>query len=732
MPDFHPVTSSYVCGFVNDDGETCFITARPFKISSVIQEIDFVSTMVQRQPSNKFGDFEFHKIETEKGRESAWLEKRKGVFELTPKDDFYAIETVIVHYYDKTTKMTTRAICQFVQSSVQIAETIEYQGIIDSNNSAVDAYRSSLNPQNYQNYSRGSTTGILMPEKNPDYEFLYVVRGFFKPATSGNYLFSITGYHPVALYISEKQLSYDPDLDAEYLIIDGITEGLSYDTSPARTETSMYLDSSKRYNIVFLYYRDSVEQVGKSWLGQKLEDGSYSNFPPAWLQYKETSEEKAYINQYKPRFEKIYSMDKWNGPDFIPESSDKWVFLKYPPGNGVTSSTSGQGVENFTITVKECVTDGDSSTEWRTFWWKDDTGPIPAYPHIFEIDLGETKTIDELYIGGTGNKNWYDMNSYTKIFIAPYNYSVVQSGNETIPPYKSDNYSLEHNESLVYSGIYNTATPYIQLDKSTNGRYLRIEFHNNSKLWKDNNKGQTSISSIEIGHRIIGKKIVPITNTKIIEKSGTWKETRSGFYYNGKGYTGTKGNKLTISPFKGCSEITVLGDYWPGIGRAKVKLDGREVGEIHDNLLVNYNNKMLKYASRSYRAILFYVQMSSDKQHTVTIEVTEGEVTIAGFITNEAVLTYETDPQRTDVQQVLSLLEQPSSVDNIGTSLSGGAIAGITVVCIVVAAGVAFGLFVFIKKPPFIMDKIYTIQDKIYSLKNKKAPIDQPNAQIFY
>lgn len=43
------------------------------------------------------------------------------------------------------------------------------------------------------------------------------------------------------------------------------------------------------------------------------------------------------------------------------------------------------------------------------------------------------------------------------------------------------------------------------------GRYLRVTFFNNSKRWKDQNAGRTSVSEISVGERIPPSTVLPST-----------------------------------------------------------------------------------------------------------------------------------------------------------------------------------------------------------------------------
>ena len=73
-----------------------------------------------------------------------------------------------------------------------------------------------------------------------------------------------------------------------------------------------------------------------------------------------------------------------------------------------------------------------------------------------------------------------------------------------------------------------------------------------------------------------------------------WVETRSGFYYNGKGYTDVLESRVTVSIPDEVSELIIIADNWNGAGCARIQLDGYPIGEIHDSIIEKYNNQKLK------------------------------------------------------------------------------------------------------------------------------------------
>lgn len=377
------------------------------------------------------------------------------------------------------------------------------------------------------------------------------------------------------------------------------------------------------------------------------------------------------------------------------------------------------------------LTDDDPTTEYRVDWWPE--SKYTKFPHIFEIDMNETNAFQAIRLGGTGNPNFYSMNSYLEIYLAPYNYSVSGPVNEndttTAAPYNPSNYSINHKESLIWEGYFNTNTmDVVEFEKQHKGRYLMLKFINNSQKWKDGHPGRTCLSSVEVGNVIHNRKIYPMTNTRYITKINRWDEKRNGFYYNGKGYTGyAKGaapssdnnNKensiLEIRIPKLKPEFGIIGDYYPGMGLATVKLDGKEVAVIgKESFDKAGDERRLRLCSRSYRTVLFYQSnLDTSKQHKVTVEVTKGEVTLAGILTHQMVVTYDTDDWRypriieTEFNENPEQYNWTTPTDQLAPynppkpkkgGLSGGAIAAIVICMLILVAAAAVGVFFMYKK----------------------------------
>ncbi|OHS96152.1 hypothetical protein TRFO_37662 [Tritrichomonas foetus] len=708
LPNFKPVTNSYACGFLTQ-GDQGFLTTSPFYIPPYDYEIDFVKYKHQREDKTKFGDHVFKSVQFENGRESAWKKLSEGRFIVTPKENPLEVEEVVVTYEEKTTKAETRVICHFKQrtNSWQLTRYTNLPGLdvlsayakvaSEKREPTARSYPTSSNIQNYD----GDGSGCLS-----------ILSGKMKVSSTENYTFAATTDSQAVLYLSESPLSLDPAKDEPYKICHQKTYNLGFEN--VDHSDPMYLEKDKIYHVVLVSYGPRKGAI--AYIGYKT-TGKFIDVPQSFMIGKEVDPKEEFEAQYIPRFERMYTLDKYTNVDFIPQDQSNWDVFKYPSGFVVVNSRNGEGTRDSNKTITDVFTDGDPTTEWRNNWW-----PVrpsnPKFPMIYDIDLGQQRNFWDVKIGGTGNTNWFDMKSHIEIRLAPSNFTIVTE-NETIP-YNKDNYSIEHNESVVYQGQYSTSNPYIELGKESSGRYLRIIFLDNKATWKDNQPCKTSISSVEVGTAVQNQKAIPMTNKRDIKQNEKWYEVRGGIYYNGKGYTGVKGATLEYKIKKGQRAIGIIGDYYPGMGIATVKIDNSKVGTVHDSLIPRYDYKRLKFASRSYKSLLFYAKVDSTKEHTLKLEVDSGEITLAGLLVDEEIITFFTDVERYRNYTLGDIHRRPEFVPpdrdeylfdydhskNPKPSpkkvLPTGAIIAIVVVVLVLVTAVSIGVFIYFKKPELL------------------------------
>ncbi|OHT16568.1 hypothetical protein TRFO_13172 [Tritrichomonas foetus] len=712
LPDFHPVTNPYAVGFLTD-GDQGFVSAAPFSIPPYDYDIDFVKYMYQRNDTTKFGDHEFKGVQFENGRENAWKEVSKGKYVLTPKENPLEIEEVIVSYKDKKTNEITRVICHFKQR-LNSWELKRYNKLKGMNVSSAYAKVATEKPNT--DSKQYLMKGLIPPYDGDSSGYLSILSGRMKVDESTNYIFAATTDNQALLYLSESPLSFDPVKDEPYKICQQLKYHLGYDY--VDHSDPLFLETGKTYYVALVSYGN--EKGAKAYIGINT-TGKFKDLPPSFMIGKEADPKEQFEAQFIPRFEKIYTLDKYTNIDFLPLDNSNWTVYKYPDGDFIMNSNNGEGQKDPNRTVTQALTDGDKTTEWRTKWW-----PVvntnPEFPMIYEIDLGAQRTFWDVRIGGTAQTKWFDMNSSIEIRLAPSNFTAVNE-NVTIP-YDKDNYSVDHQESIVYQGQYHTSNPLIELGKESTGRYLRIIFYNNSAKWKDNKPQKTSVSSVDVGTAVTNQKVIPMTNKKDIKRNDKWYEVRGGLYFNGKGFTGVRGATIEFTIKKGQRAIGIIGDYYPDMGTATVEIDGDEVATIHDSISPAYDNKRLNFASRSYKTLLFYSKLDPSKEHKLKVEIDDGEVTLAGLLVDEEILTFETDSERyrnytlgdihirpafveaDNEEQILFDYDQKNNAKPSPKSkgLSTGAIVAIVVTVLVVVAAVIIVAVIFIKKPE-ILDK---------------------------
>ncbi|OHS97184.1 hypothetical protein TRFO_36640 [Tritrichomonas foetus] len=710
LPNFHPVTNPYACGFLTE-GEQGFVTASPFYIPPYDYEIDFVGYMYQRNDTSKFGDHVFKTVEFEKGRENSWKVLTKGKYVVTPKTNPLEVEEVIVSYEDKETHEITRVICHFAQR-LNSWELRRYNNMKGLNVSS--AYSKVVNEQLKPTVRSYPTKSYIPKYEGDGSGYLSIMSGKMKVPSTTNYTFAATTESQVVLYLSENPLSFDPVKDERYKICHQRNHNLGFDN--VDHSEPIYLEEGKTYYVALVSYGE--KEGALSYIGYKTTD-KFTDLPSSFMIGKEVDPKEKFESQFVPRFERMYTLDQYSDVNFIPQDSSNWNVYNYPEGDFIMNSNVEQGSKDPNRTVTQALTDSDATTEWRSKWW-----PVsdsnPKFPIIYDIDLGQQRTFSDVKIGGTGNTGWFDMNSPIEIRLAPNNFTIVNQ-NQTIS-FDSKNYSIEHNESIVFQGHYTTSKPVIELGKESTGRYLRIIFLDNNATWKDNRPCKTSVSTVEVGTAVNNQKVIPMTNKKDIKRNEKWYEVRGGLYYNGKGFTGVKGATLEFTIKKGQKAIGLIGDYYPNMGTATVKIDGQEVGTVHDTLLPVYDNKRLDFASRSYKTLLFYSRLDSSKEHTLSLEVDNGEITLSGLLVDEEIVTFESDAERYRNYTRGDILIKPTFVEadpeeeilfdydqknNEKPSpkkggLSAGPIVAVVITVLVVVSAVIVVAVIFIKKPEIL------------------------------
>lgn len=657
LQPFHPVATIYGVGYILEDNYS-FESARPFKIPPSTYRLDFVNNKAQRADTKLFGDHVFSGITPVKGT-FIEVDKENGLYDLVPNDDPLVIEECIAHYLDKTTGFTTNIICKFEQTPYK-ATYLRYTNIGEKNG-LFDAY----NATHYMSPAENKTVVTFECKKvtGDNSGWLVIVDAVFHVEETGDYEFGILkADDAAALYLSEAgdKLHFDPKADEDNLVIYSdkyVTEWKNVTASKAKR-----LEEGKLYHICFVVYNARRQGPGEGHPGIRKVGGSFSSISQRMITKNGISNEAIWRNQYKPDFFEIPDIDKYQGDSRAPSVTGMWDIYKYPEGKSIIKSNNGQGTESK-LSVTEVLTDADSTTEYRA---------STQIPHVFEIDMGTNTQFDYIYIGGTANRNWFDMNSSVEIRLADDNFEVDDD-----LPFDPKNVSLNNEQSIIFKGVYATTNPYIEFSNIKRGRFLRVTFLDNSKLWKDKSPGRSSISGISVGQNIPKTTVLPSTLGSL-EYDGNWKETTDGYYYNGKATTGEAGAKLGFNVSTKVGSLGILGDVWDGMGSATILVDGIEVTTINNTMATASDKAKMKQADRSYRRVLYFLKQDEcvTKPSKLELRVNSGAITINGIITD-----------CTDQECVFAKLQEDSGSDESGKEddNEGGSSKSVTIIASIVA-----------------------------------------------
>lgn len=717
LKPFHPVATIYGVGYIIDG--VPFESARPYRIWGSPTSLDFTRTKVQRSDKEKFGDFVFSSLTPKNGTEHQWIPDKKvhGRYVLRPNEDPSIIEECVAHYLDKTTNLTTDIICKFQQKPI-MTELRMFRNVAPKFDTLEKAYErtSKRNPNNH-----------FFQEEMDCPEYLYYKDGWLATLNStlhveesGFYRFGIKkGNRFGKLYFSNESLALNPeeDADCEIMYTDKVSQNW-LDSDIVKSEP-IFLEAFKKYYIAMIIYKPegTKKHFGMYYLSSGIAGITHVNKTTLSEIPKEYLTANGYPYEYilrktefVPNFRDMPFIDAWTESDTFHTKTGKWDVYKYPVGQSIFNSNkgegqviivpttggdaeppksksllnqeifdklkdddSGEGETNDKTTITSTLTDSDETTEYRVNW----TGKfVVPFPHIFEIDMGDTTSFRLIKIIGTSNKKLFDMDSCIEI----------RAGN-TNETNSTD--SIQNSKTIIYSGNYTTSNPYIEFDNAHQARYLRLTIFNNSKKWKNNKPGSTSISGIEVGERILTSKVLPQT-LSLISYEGNWTATTDGYYYNGKATTGTAGSVMKYTVPAKRNEFGIIGDLWNEMGSASVYLDGTNVFKISKELMTNTDFNRLKYSHRSFRQVLYFVKFENDnsQEHKIELHVESGNITFAGILTDcseHDCVFDDSNEHKVDTVYPTDNSSNDGKVAQIKASSIVGIIIGIVVVVVVIA-----------------------------------------------
>lgn len=620
---FHFMGCFYACGFIRNNQR--FETVRPYKIYPTVNTtFDFNKALKQRSgDKNLWGDFVFDRIQS--NRPEAWTEISKGVYTYKPFDsDLSFIDEALAIYIDRTTGEEYINIVRLeMKPSSRYHTVYYYQSTSDVCNRDMDV------KDCYRNIKKHS----LYKEESTDYRGIPWIRVLnltavtdmtIYPKETGDYYIRATISERGFVYLSENPLSDDYDEIEKYKIITkNWWHGLNDGNVNGGLAGPIHFEKGKKYYFRLVCNNAHTSQAcvagnslcraetGETVFIKKASEGSTMGddnvIPESWFDIQEPLD-------YRPDLIDFKYNDVYDGEKIYKNPNSKWTInvsmdIVYVMNKVDTNANKYEGRECYGCDISDTLKSWDLSVEVRSGWNPSGTEGQP-FPHRWDVNFNGEETFDSIILKGAYKQDYFPMLSNISIYLNSQESSSVD---------------IESDENLIFQGIYDSkVVDPIRFDKEYKGKYLRILVHDNQVSWKYGNPGRSTFSYINVGRYLyISKYKVP--------KGCNWEVRKDGYYINGRAFVGKAGDTYTYVPDKGINQVAILGDKFVGMGVAKVCMDNVLVKTI-DEQDINFDDlSHLKYASRSYRKILF-VSPFFNNQPEIRIDVQSGEFRITGFI----------------------------------------------------------------------------------------------------
>ena len=653
LPPYYPINNVYQTGY--SIGGTITETARPFRIpTSQVHRFDFMKYSI-----HPLGEWSFVKLESLTGRDSSWVSKGDGIFDYTPSDDHSFIDEYQVTYHESTSNQDV--ICYGKIEQIPTGVMVKrYEKVFTANTKVMNAYNNSINLEPTRTIPH---TGLSVPTTTAgaNLNFLAVATGQFEAPTTDTYTFYAVVDEQCLFYLSEEKLAADPNIDAEYLILDD-SAGYhnSYDKNKGSTPVS--LEEGKRYNFVLVVYNSGGGGSGK--IGYSTTKDSTIVDVPSDCVYQEGGK-KEDIHDWVPNWEDIphlsdYYKSKSKSPDFISIT-----------GPQQQTSTQYAGATGQSGTVYSLI-NGNTDDFYISFWTPKADAPQP--PYTFDIKIAE----------GSGFK-------HLKI------HKITQKA----PTYKvnTNNLTITCNDEILYTGPYNSDKE-LELDYES-PKYctdFQVIQQDNKNKWSGarNEGGTAAYSEFELSTEFSVNNVIPITHPNI-SLSGTWKKSKTGSNFNTALY-GSEGSTLEFNFTKPVNEFVLLSDRkYTGSttpqNTATVYVNGEMDLDFTTDLFFRPEGGEKTYKNPVYIS-------TSENITNVKIVVKEGEIGLSGILANDVSLV-DISVNEPEEPEEPENPDKPVNTDNIGEPvnsnepdnqetgsppLGGGEIAGIVIAIIVVAA----------------------------------------------
>ena len=572
---FHPIGLLYQSGIVVDGEE--IMTGRPFLIpyGESYYIFDFNKYVAIRKGMEY--SYEFFSIEGGLGQ---FTENSKGVylyeFPEDQSDEF--IDKFYVNYKDTSNDHQVKLIVEVTKAKTNSVYKI-YEHLTSSN--VVDAY-SEIQSKTPSFIEVGEGMNIPSTGDSSYGKWLCVNSGIYYHSKSEGVTFSFMHNKGLLFYFSEEPLHMNPTDDQDSLRI--TNEGGSPDYL---TQTYPHkLEANKPYYFSIVLYQDSDVGFAQPWYSLDGSGfwtlGSDNIYCPQCTEdvkeYKYTIPEEYF---FKDETQGHYSYGNYNILD-----SSNYELLSHPQmSNGEINLFNG-------ILYDQIYSIYGS--------------PDSIFPQTFEIDLHKEETFDGIHL--------------------------YSSKGDSLNYLMESNIDIKSGEQLIWEGLYLSTEPFIQLDKSYTCSKLTIIIYDNARPWGNNITG-SSLSELYLSQSITGDYVIPTTNPNI-EKSGSYEETMSGLYYNGKGIIGHKGSSFKTK-IKGSSYLGVIGNKCNDDNIAELYINNELVDTIHTNKL----NVIDKGELNALPGTVLYQKLLSStssldpsETYEVELRVTEGDFGFAGFL----------------------------------------------------------------------------------------------------
>ena len=570
LKPFYPIANIYQTGYiVNGVLEE---TTRPFRITGGRKFTKIFNFTRYTKWRNGHGEFEMGEIE---GREGAWEKLEPGVWRYTPLPNKSAIDEWRLTYHEKTTDQTIITYGKIEQ--LYNVHSYERYGCA-ANLGPIEAYRTTVGRNSD---ASGTAKGINVGTANTGGAFVVVCKGQFIPEKSGNYTFYAAPDEMALFYLSEKPLTYDPDVDKRYLLLND-NGGWHSNYMESRGSEWRVLRAGRPYHFSFVIYNTDGNGGGK--LGYKINNtGNINDIPNSRVILPDaTLEDFQHAGQWYPEWIDIDGIDDYGKSKNIKPK----IVSVIAPKEQMNRPTSN-------------LIDGNTNDIYTTKF----SAPPEPFPHNFTLGFDVLSPIDTVTLSRCDR----------------------MAENRDV---KTTNLSIFCDDVLIYS------TPFDSKTQST-FTFPKVSYCNAiTYLLPDNQYGWGGVCFRELSASVsfTASHVIPITHSRFKFNGESRTEPRGG-YYNGIGKYISAGGSVEFEFAGPLTEFVLLGDKWEQpelLDQASVYVNGVKIGQFTPDLV-----SAPAYGSKLWKAPVFVAKGLETSQATKTrirIEVESGEIGLTAVL----------------------------------------------------------------------------------------------------